>query len=229
MLRQSNRDPWKNTKAMRFPPFKYLCTRVAGPTLLALLALSVSPAKAASVAAHATSVTQCRDVHLHAAYLAEEKPGQGPGFYVTIENARKAPIAVADPTPLSVHWYAKVGTHWLWRASSGSGGTLVNAFQQHGPLFAETLLGGATAAHPRIVPAGSQYSWAVFSGLTPALSYRPGCQHCTYGNETQYQAVIAYAVLPSGGTAADPALLHCGLRSNPVVMPALVSHISSSR
>ncbi len=64
------------------------------------------------------------------------------------------------------------------------------------------------------------YSWSVFSGDTPALRYRPGCQHCTYQGERQFRAVVAYAYLPTG-TDADANLLRCGLRSEPVVMPLL--------
>ena len=177
-------------------------------------------------------VPQCRDVVLTAAYLAEEKPGSGPGFYLQIENRRNEPISIVDPTPLSVHWYARSGGRWLWRASSGEGGSLVNALSEKGPLFAERANASAEQPGVRTIAPHSTYSWSVFSGQTPALRYRPGCQHCTYQGEEQYQAVLAYAYLPTVAASSSP-LMRCGLRSEPVVMPPLADspaiHNSSSR
>jgi hypothetical protein len=171
------------------------------------------------------TVPQCRDVTLTAAYLAEEKPGQGPGFYLQLKNLRGTPLAIVDPAPLSIHWYARSGARWLWRASSGEGGSLVNAFRENGQVFAEK--GAATGPQPttRIIAPHTTYSWSVFTAQMPALRYRPGCQHCTYHGEDQYQAVLAYAYLPSRDDSAIP-FLRCGLRSDPVVMPPLADSLA---
>lgn len=176
--------------------------------------------QAAAYAAPKTAavVPQCKDVTLHASYLVEEKPGQGPGFLVTVTNKTKSAVSIVDPAPLSVHWYANVNGHWLWRASSGSGGSLVNAFHITGPLFSQQLV--SQQVQTKSILPGASYSWAVFSGKDASLTYRPGCQHCTYSGESHFQAVLAYAVqIPEPNQY--PALLRCGLRSNPIVMPDL--------
>jgi hypothetical protein len=172
------------------------------------------------------AVPQCRDVTLTAAYLAEEKPGQGPGFYLQLENLRSAPVVIVDPPPLSVHWYARTGQRWEWRASSGEGGSLVNAFREKGQVFAQE--GSATGPAPptRTIAPHATYSWSVFTAQMPELRYRPGCQHCTYQGEQQYQAVLAYAFLPARSHAGSP-LLRCGLRSEPVVMPPLTDSLAT--
>jgi hypothetical protein len=170
-------------------------------------------------------VPQCRDVVLTAAYLAEEKPGSGPGFYLQIENRRNEPISIAKPAPLSVHWYARSGGHWLWRASSGEGGSLVNALREKGQVFAEKASANNAGTDVRTIAPHSTYSWSVFTGQFPDLRYRPGCQHCAYVGEEHYQAVLAYAYLPAAGASARP-LLRCGLRSQPVVMPPLTDSLA---
>jgi len=166
------------------------------------------------------TVAQCKNVTLHAAYLAEEVAGQGPGFLVEIRNEGPAPIGVADPVPLSVDWYAATGTRWLWRASSGSGGSLVNASNARGPVFVSRGPIAYHAKEMRIVPAHAAHTWAVFSGTAPTLRYWPRCQHCNYQGEEKYRAVLAYAYHPDTKDPASP-LLQCGLRSNPVIMPPL--------
>ena len=170
--------------------------------------------------AHPRTLVQCSDVTLRAAYLAEEKPGQGSGFYLEIQNNRDPPIKVADPAPLGIDWYAQKGGSWLWRASSGAGGSLVNALAPHGPLFAATLPpGSALIASVRSIAAHSSYSWSVFTSTMPGLRYRPGCEHCSNPGEDHFRAVLATAYLPPEGM--DPGLLRCGLRSAPVIMPPL--------
>jgi hypothetical protein len=207
-------------------------SRIAGCLLLALVGAPLLALPPAAFPSRYPVVAQCRDVTLSAAYLAEEKPGDGPGFYLQIENKRNVPVAIADPTPLSVHWYAWSGGRWLWRASSGEGGSLVNALRPTGPVFAETPGEDAPRPGMHLIAPHSTYSWSVFTRQTPALRYRPGCQHCTYQGEEQYQAVLAYAYLPTGGDASAP-FLRCGLRSQPVVMPPLADslaiHNSSGR
>lgn len=178
------------------------------------------PCLAARFHSGVPTVPQCRDVTLRASYLAEEKPGAGAGFLLTLHNASSEPVSVPAPVPLSVHWYAFSAGHWLWRASSGSGGSLVNAFNERGPLFAVQLSVGSPHPLLHTIAPNGEYTWAVFSGGTPALRYRPGCEHCAYQGERQFRAVLAYAYLP---VADDPraGLLRCGLRSTPVVMPPL--------
>jgi hypothetical protein len=196
-------------------------------TLAGLLGLTPGLVYAAAPASLAMiTMPQCSDVHLRASYLVEERPGGGPGFLLAIENDRTAGIAIPDPPPLSVHWYAQTGQRWLWRASSGAGGSLVNALREKGPLFADP--GAPSAAPPvrREIAGHSSYTWTVFAGANPVLRYRPGCQHCTYQGEEQFHAVVAYAYQPSEKAVAEPnstaaRLLDCGLRSNPVVMPPL--------
>lgn len=171
---------------------------------------------------HATSpnkadtVPQCTAVTLKAAYLAEVSPGSGPGFLLKILNNSKAPIALVDPAPLSIHWYTQTSAGWAWRASSGSGGTLVNALHPKGPLFAQSFLPNASKQTRTLAP-GESYTWTVRIQDGSSLAYHPGCQHCTYQGEQQYRAILAYAVHPPSGTA----LLPCGLRSNSVAMPPL--------
>ena len=198
---------------------------VFNPRLLTVLACLLV-GKASVTAAPVSVVPQCRDVTLSASFLAETTPGQGSGFYLTVQNRRAAPIAIPDPAPLSVHWYAQTGQRWLWRASSGSGGSLVNALREKGPLFADPGPPAAAPAAMRLIAGHSSYNWTVFAGANPVLRYRPGCQHCAYQGEEQFHAVVAYAYLPSEKAAPEPnstaaRLLHCGLRSNPVVMPPL--------
>ena len=194
--------------------------------------MGLLPAAAQSGHRGSPVVPQCRDVVLTASYLAEEKLGSGPGFYLQIENKRSQPIGIVDPTPLSVHWYARSGGRWLWRASSGEGGSLVNAFREKGPLFAERAPENTAPPKVHTIAPHSTYSWSVFTGEAPALRYRPGCQHCTYRGEEQYQAVLAYAYLPAYEASGSP-LLRCGLRSDPVVMPPLADsstiHNSAAR
>lgn len=167
-----------------------------------------------------STVPQCTDVHLQAAYLAEEKPGAGSGFLLKIENERDQPVEVPASTPVSVHWYAQSGGRWLWRASSGSGGSLADALQERGPLLTDPGSPSVPSQALRTVPPHSSKEWAVFAADDPALRYRPGCEHCTYQGEEQFRAVIAYAYRPSAWPA-ETALLRCGLRSNPVIMPPL--------
>lgn len=164
----------------------------------------------------AAEVAQCKGVTLDGAYLAEENPGQGPGFLVTLRNLTDSPVTIVDPPPLSVHWYAEVKGRWLWRASSGSGGSFVNALHESGPLFAQQL--PSAPVRTRSIPAAGVYSWAVFSGSNTDLAYDPGCERCSYSGEARYRAVLAYAVL-SPANDQGKLLLRCGLRSNPIVMP----------
>ena len=191
-------------------------------TLLVLAAFSfLSPHRAAKLPTGPSehSLAQCKGVRFSAAYLVEERPGQGPGFLLTVTNERAVPIAIPDPAPLSVDWYVEQGRSWSWRSSSGSGGALVDASRPVGPLFPARQR--VDPVNFKFISAHGSYDWAVFSGEVPALQYRPGCEHCGYTGETRFRAVLAYAYVPSGPGVTPKELLHCGLRSNPVVMPPL--------
>lgn len=96
----------------------------------------------------------------------------------------------------------------------------MNALRESGPLFADQAPTGAPAPSVHTIGPHSTYNWSVFTRDSPVLRYRPGCQHCTYKGEEQFQAVLAYAYLPSVDEAGST-MLRCGLRSKPVVMPPL--------
>jgi hypothetical protein len=163
-------------------------------------------------------VAPCAGVTLEASYLAEVGPDTGPGFAFRIENKTAKAIRLEQPVPSSAHWYARVGLRWLWRASAGRGGALVNALREKGPMFAYQ------PAHPPdhpdylTVPAHGSQQWTEPMRDHPAIAYRPSCAHCNYPGEKEYQAVFAYAYLPNPEEHA-PDLLRCGLRSAPVPMP----------
>jgi hypothetical protein len=190
-----------------------------------------------------STVEQCTQVHLQATWLADARPlpgepdarhafaeagggaGQGasggfrgPGFLLTVNNDTDRAIEIAQPFPSSVDWYAEgAGGRLLWRASSGGGGALVDALRPGGRLFAAT----AAADAPRLtIEAHSQLQWAEPVAGHAALEFRPGCQRCNNPGDRGFRAVVAYALQPAPGQAAG-ALLSCGLRSKPVLMPPL--------
>ena len=186
----------------------------------ALLLLTIPAVSLADGAQHSAKavVAPCTGITLSASYLAEVAPSQGPGFLFRIENHTAHPIRLAEPVPSSAHWYARVGNRWLWRASAGRGGALVDALRERGPMF---------AYRPNTAPADPQYvvvsahdarQWTEPMLHNDAIAYRPSCPMCNYPGEDDYQAVFAYAYLPDD-TEHVPNLLHCGLRSAPVPMP----------
>jgi hypothetical protein len=189
--------------------------------ILAALAVNAGPPALVS----ATSVPRrpgpyvmpCVGVTLSASYLADVS-GHGPGFLFSIQNRTLRTIRLADPVPSSAHWYAHVGNRWMWRASAGWGGALVNAENSRGLMFAYQP--SRPPAHPAylIVPAHGSRQWTEAMRGHPSIAYQPGCPMCRYAGETEYQAVFAYAYLPAAAEHA-PNLLRCGLRSSPVPMP----------
>ena len=192
--------------------------------LLPLLLITAS----ASVSAGARhtpgpTVPLCSNIALHASYLAEAAPGAGPGFLFRIENNTPREIRLAQPVPSSAHWYALVGNRWLWRASAGRGGALVDAERERGPLFAYQA--ATPPDHPAYltVPAHGAQQWTEPMRDHPAIAYNPSCPRCNYPGEREYQAVFAYAYLP-GPAEHAPDLLQCGLRSEPVPMPPAALH-----
>lgn len=182
---------------------------------LPLFALTVS------AAAHSPgpTVPLCsRQIVFTANYLAETKPGEGIGFLFRIDNGTAKPIKLEEPVPSSAHWYAHVGNRWLWRASTGMGGSYVDAVNERGPLFAYQPKVAPVNPKYIIVPARGNYEWEQREHENHALSYRPSCAICNYPGEHEYKAVFAYAYLPAPQEDASK-LLACGLRSNLVIMP----------
>jgi hypothetical protein len=166
------------------------------------------------------TVAQCVDVRLSAAYLARSASGAGPGFLLTIRNDRDRAIRIAEPFPTSAHWYAEGATgHLLWRASSGSGGELVDALRERGPMFAYQPPVAARTEYITVEPY-AQLQWAASIQSNPALIFRPGCERCSNPEDKRFVAVLAYAYVPPPGPEPE-GLLTCGLRSGPVIMPPL--------
>lgn len=163
-------------------------------------------------------VLPCAGITLSASYLAEAAPGQGPGFLFRIENHTAHEIRLEQPVPSSAHWYARVGNRWLWRASAGRGGALVNALNPKGPMFAYTPPDPSKAPQDLTIPAHGAQQWSEAMLNNPAIAYQPSCPLCNYPGESEYHAVFAYAYLPNA-QEQTPELLHCGLRSEPVPMP----------
>ena len=159
-----------------------------------------------------------RQITLTASYLAETVPGKGPSYLFRIKNETARPITLAEPVPSSAHWYARVGNRWLWRASSGAGGSYVDAINEKGPVFAYQPKD--VIAEPKYISvlAHSSYEWTAGEHEIPALSYKPSCARCNYPGEHVYKAVFAYAYLPPAQEHKE-GLLACGLRSNLVDMP----------
>ena len=78
------------------------------------------------------SVPICSGVSLSANYLALAGPDQGPGFRFVLVNKTGREIKLAEPVPSSSHWYARSHGRWLWRASNGAGGSLLDAGNERG-------------------------------------------------------------------------------------------------
>ena len=77
------------------------------------------------------SVPICSGITLAASYLAVTRD-QSPGFRFVLSNRTSRAIKLAEPVPSSSHWYARLHGRWLWRASSGAGGSLADARNEHG-------------------------------------------------------------------------------------------------
>jgi hypothetical protein len=187
----------------------------AGAVLTLLLA--VSPTEIFAGGGSGKYVLPCKDVTLTASYLAEARPGAGPGFLFHIENKTGKAIRLAEPVPSSADWYARVGERWMWRASAGTGGALVNALQPRGRMFAYRPDGDGKDPVYMTVPAHGAKDWVEAMRDDAAIRYEPSCAQCNYPGEKEYEAVFGYAYLPGGDEVPD--LLRCGLRSAPVPMP----------
>jgi hypothetical protein len=163
------------------------------------------------------SVPVCSGVTLSASYLTAVAADQAPGFRFTLVNDTGRDIRLAEPVPSSSHWYARVGNRWLWRASSGAGGSFLDAGNERGQLIAFAPQREKAAGRFLILPAHQSKQWVESQVENPVLEYKPGCKLCSYPGEHEYQVVFGYAYRTGEGQPAD--LLSCGLRSNPVPMP----------
>jgi hypothetical protein len=195
------------------------CKAIFVAAIAALTAMAVSTGEA--VTHHpGPYVPLCSHITLTASYLAEAEPGKGPGFLFVIKNDTNKDIRLAEPVPSSAHWYAHVGEKWLWRASSGSGGSFVDAYNEKGEVFAYQPKEPPQHAEYMTVAAHASHEWTETVRDHPSIAYRPSCAICNYPGEREYRAVFAYAYVPHPQEHAD-GLLACGLRSTPVVMPPL--------
>lgn len=158
-------------------------------------------------------------IQFTASYLAIIQPGGGSGYLFRIENGLDHAVRLAEPVPTSAHWYARVGSEWLWRASTGTGGSLVDATRTKGMVFAYRPSSAKPDPKYITVPAHGSYEWTESVHEYPVLAYQPGCSHCHYPGEHRYRAVFAYAWLPPFGARTPEHLLTCGLRTGMVVMP----------
>jgi len=201
-------------------------TRLRIALLPLLLSWSIGSVSADTPRRPGPYVLPCAGVKLVANYVADVGAGAGPGFAFHIANNTGKDIRLEEPVPSSAHWYARVGIRWMWRASAGRGGALVDALRDNGPMFAYQPAAPPEHAEYLTVPAHGSQDWVVPMRDDPAIAYRPSCARCNYPGETEYQAVFAYAYLPNAEEhTAD--LLGCGLRSSPVPMPPVALHSAS--
>jgi hypothetical protein len=199
---------------MTFPRRGFL--RFVRGLLLPSLWLCASLACSNAASAPVRSVPICSGVTLSASYLAVARD-QDAGFRYTLVNNTGSKIRLVEPVPSSSHWYARAGDRWLWRASSGAGGSLLDAGNEGGRLIAFAPQKEKTDTGFLILLPHQSTQWVESQLENPVLEYKPGCKLCSYPGERQYQVIFAYAYRVSEGQPAD--LLSCGLRSSPVPMP----------
>lgn len=209
---QARKKRWRSLPAgLRRIPY--------GKSALGILFVLAVPWSRATAPSAGSSVPPCRGITLAASYLSSVGPGKGEGFQFSVANHTSREIRLADPVPSSSHWYALTGGRWLWRASNGAGGSLLDATKERGRLL--VYKGGSSARVPGsafTVKPHQTRTWVETEQENPALAYKPGCPICSYPGERDYRVVFAYAYLP-GDEQANEGLLACGLRSNPVPMP----------
>jgi hypothetical protein len=187
------------------------------PLVLLLLLLVAPPCGRAAGPRTQRSVPICPGVTLSANYLAAVAPDQGPGFRFVLVNKTGREIKLAQPVPSSSHWYARSQGRWLWRASNGAGGSLLDASNEHGRLVVYSAAPANGERKFMTLPPHQSREWIESQQENPVLKYNPGCKLCSYPGEREYQVVFAYAYLP--GDVQASGLLSCGLRSTPVPMP----------
>lgn len=162
-------------------------------------------------------VSPCAQVSLKALYLAQVTPGSGPGFHFVLQNRTSQPIKLAMPVPSSAHWFALEAGRWLWRASNGSGGNLVDADNPGGRMFAYRSASAADPAYLSVEAKGS-HEWDESVAQNPVLGFKPSCQLCNHPDDRLYRVVFAYAYAPRDEESTT-GVIHCGLRSNFVDVP----------
>jgi hypothetical protein len=198
------------------PPYFYRCAGLGRVLLLASLWLCAGTAGSSTSTQPMRSVPICSGVSLSANYLASVGPEQVPGFRFVLVNRTSREIRLAQPVPSSSHWYARTHDRWMWRASNGAGGSLLDAGNEHGRVVVYAPPAGAET-ELLTLPAHQSREWFESQQENPVLEYKPGCPMCSYPGEREYQVVFAYAYLSAAGQPAG--LLACGLRSAPVPMP----------
>jgi hypothetical protein len=181
------------------------------------LCLLIAGSTAGAATRQVRSVPLCSGVTLSASYLAVVGPDQGPGFRFVLLNKTGRAIKLAEPIPSSSHWYARAQGRWLWRASSGAGGSLVDAGNERGRVMVYPGAPGQDETKWVTLPPHQSREWIASPQENPALEYKPGCKMCSYPGESEYQVVFAYAYL--AGPGQQEGVLACGLRSAPVPMP----------
>ena len=62
-----------------------------------------------------------------------------------LSNHTGRAIKLAEPVPSSSHWYARSQGRWLWRASNGAGGSLVDAGNPYGRVAVYPAAAGKLA------------------------------------------------------------------------------------
>lgn len=185
---------------------------------LGALLLLVEPGGAASARRPLVSVPVCQGVTLSASYLTAVGPQNVPGFQFFLKNNTGREIRLAEPVPSSSHWYALAHGKWLWRASNGAGGSLLDASNERGRLVVYKAAGTDVPDRSFSVQAHQARQWVESELENPVLAYNPGCPICSYPGEREYRVVFAYAYLP-GDRQQGEGFLACGIRSKPVPMP----------
>jgi hypothetical protein len=186
------------------------------PLLLVSVCLGTTLAGNSAPSRQVRSVPLCAGVTLTASYLAVVGNEQRYGFHFKLVNNTSRAIRLAEPVPSSSHWYARVQGRWLWRASNGAGGSLLDAGNERGRVVVYSPLTGEDEKKFLTLAPHAQKEWVESQQDNPVLAYQPGCKMCSYPGEREYQVVFAYAYLAAGPQSG---LLSCGLRTAPVPMP----------
>jgi hypothetical protein len=208
----------QDARRRRFLPAQLMARLSKTPALLTLLLslLVVQPLGLAATARKIMSVPSCTGISLRASYLAEIPSQQSPGFEFTLVNGTDHEIRLAEPVPSSSHWYALAQGRWLWRASNGAGGGLLDPMNERGRLVVFKSTPGRISGASFIVQPHQARKWVESERENPVLAYKPGCPLCSYPGEHEYRVIFAYAYLPED---EGRGWLACGIRSLPVPMP----------
>src|ERR1700677_2053803 len=119
------------------------------------------------------AVPLCSGVSLSANYLAAVGPDQVPGFRFVLVNRTARELKLAQPVPSSSHWYALAHGRWMWRASNGAGGSLLDAGNEHGRVVVYAPPAGAETKLLKLPPRQSR-NWSERKQENRLLEYKPG-------------------------------------------------------